>query len=99
MYNNFDSFRSHVYRKHREALHSSTEGSTSQVSGCESRDNLGGNADLLSGPVDFAPLERSLSRHDNLKSMAALFLLKVREEYKLPLGTVEKLVDFKGRHA
>jgi hypothetical protein len=30
--------------------------------------------------------------------MVALFLLKVREEYKLPLGTVEKLVgDFKGR--
>jgi hypothetical protein len=29
--------------------------------------------------------------------MAAKFLLKVREEYKLPLTTVEKLVgDFKG---
>ena len=55
------------------------------------------NADLLSDPIDFTLLEYSLSRHDNLKRMAALFLLKVREEYELPLGIVEKLVgDFKG---
>ena len=57
------------------------------------------NEDLLSDLAGFTLLEHSLSRHDNLKSIwhAALFLLKVREEYKLPLGTVEKLVgDFKG---
>ena len=35
--------------------------------------------------------------HNYLKSMAAVFLLKVTEEYKLPIVTVEKLVgDFQG---
>ena len=42
VYKNFESFRSHVYRKYREALHLSDEGSTSQlqVSGGDSRDNV-----------------------------------------------------------
>ena len=73
MYKNFKSFRSHVHREHREVLHLSDEGSTSQVSGGDSRDNLRSNADLLSDPADFTLLEYSLSRHDNLKSMVALF--------------------------
>ena len=98
VYNNFESFRSHIYRKHRGVLHSSDEGSTGRDLGesteMSDRDNVELPSDSAAELAELEPRPHDI----NLKSMAALFLLKVREEYKLPIATVEKLVgDFKGK--
>ena len=90
-YNNFESFRSHVYRKHRGALHSSDEGSTGRDLGEPAKTSDRDSVELPSdSAAELAELEPR--PHDiNLKSMAALFLLKVREEYKQTSGCLDSL--------
>ena len=80
-YSNYESFRSHVYRKHRHVLHSTV--STTDASRSESSIDIS-NADT----------NNSI---DNIKDAGAKFVLKVREEYRIPQSTLNKIInDVKG---
>ena len=88
---NFNSFRSHVYRKHRDVLFLSGTGSASDESerDNESSSDLPGHADMrnetpnndpeLSGPM--------------MKKAAALFLLKTLEERKITQVALDGIIS------
>ena len=99
VYKNYKSFRSHVYRKHRKVLFTTESGD--DTPGCDG-DPSGSDDPPECTRTESLPevdLPTPLTPQEPLQHMAAKFLLKVREEYKLPLTTVEKLVgDFKGSY-
>ena len=65
--------------------------------GCDGDPSPGGSDDPPCTESFELDIPTPQTLQDTLQHMAAKFLLKVREEYKLPLTTVEKLVgDFKG---
>ena len=79
IYTNFQSFRSHVYRKHRDELYLAADDTTpgthseasSDVFGCEDNDTFADeHLDSTAGVCD-------VKRH------AAKFILKIKEECKL----------------
>ena len=95
-YSNYESFRSHVYRKHREVLDSGL-----------SRSNVEGGRkdpeDISEGSGDEDSIERGNSDCNtegfepqssgiNLQSSAARFLLKTREERKITQSALDGIV-------
>ena len=88
----FESFRSHVYRKHRDVLH------------LDSRDNgpsEGGVQEFSAFPED--PVDNDICSQPNtaefqpsgvpiLQSSAAKFLIKMKEECKLTQVLIDKIV-------
>ena len=88
-YSNYESFRSHVYRKHRHVLHSTL--STTDASRSESSIDIS-NVDT-SNSIDNHLTEEVI----NIKDAGAKFVLKVREEYRIPQTTLNKIInDVKG---
>lgn len=87
-YSNYESFRSHVYRKHRNELHPPSSTNETGDGAIESV------ADSESDPViNFD------SQHEppNTRASGAKCLLKMREEYRIPQSTLNKIiVDMKG---
>lgn len=109
-YKNFESFRSHVYRKHRDVLH--LVESRSQTDGSESRDRSREQAleqDIHVSMMDAAddhtlsppPTTNTIATTNNnivvtdldkRENIAARFILKTREEYRIPQSTVDNIL-------
>lgn len=88
-YDNFESFRSHVYRKHRETLHPQLLDNN--------EDTID---DVTNSPIDdeedYDPL---ISQYDppDIRDSGARFLLKTREQYRIPQSTLNNIIsDFRG---
>ena len=87
-YTNYESFRSHVYRKHRTMLHAISTPSATEM------DESSNPSDII---TDEAVDDLITTGPPNLKDFGAKFLLKVREEYRIPQSTLNKLInDVKG---
>ncbi len=91
-YKNYDSYRSHVYRKHRSVLfcqqnETSSSNSTSSNSN-DSESNSSPNDDDVDDHTRTTP---SCSRSE-AEAVAAKFILKTREEYRIPQSTVTALI-------
>ena len=89
VFTNFESFRSHVYRKHREELFLPNGDDTrstedSQHNGVLTSDNP--------GDIDNSQ-PTILSGGDSLKLNAAKFLLKTKEECKLTQASLDAIVS------
>ena len=93
-YTNFESFKSHVYRKHRDVLHLNSS-STQPESGSQDPSTICDN-----------PLDHDISLHSNIHDLqtsatnginlqlgAAKFLLQIKEECKLTQASVNKIVS------
>ena len=81
-YKNYDSFRSHVYRKHRDALCLTTTQ--------ENRNVVSAN-EFVDDPY-FEETNRQPSLDFSMQERAAKFVLKAREEYRIPQTKVNKLL-------
>ncbi len=84
-YKNNDSFRSHVYRKHRDALYSTTQEDGNP------RIEVNNN-EFVDDPDDETNQQPSLASDFSLQERAAKFVLKARDEYRIPQSTVNKLL-------
>ena len=93
-YRNFESYQSHVYRKHREALSVSNPTSTQGlVNGGMGEDEDG---DTGAGEIDRWPGDERETMEPDPKRLAALFLLKTREERKITQVALDGIVqDFR----
>lgn len=114
-YKNYDSFRSHVYRKHRSVLfiqqnETSSSSSTSSNSNYpesrsqqvdrgedhEDRDEDSNDAfDHTHSPPSPCPPpdpDSNSSSIDEAKVVAVKFIMKIREEYRIPQSTVIGLI-------
>ena len=86
-YNNFESYRSHVYRKHRYALHSNSSGADS------SRDDT---VVPMPDSYDLPDIPMCVGNNTS-KDLGAKLLLKIKEEYRIPQSTLNKIIgDVKG---
>ena len=94
-YTNFESFRSHVYRKHRDILHLDDSQSTHTES---IHRNL---STMLDNPIDddittrndpITSDQQSSGTGVNLQLSEAKFLLQIKEECKLTQASVDKIV-------
>ena len=83
-YKNFESFRSHVYRKHRDVLHLQTERSHTSTSQIQL-----GQLHLHGETPPTSPSPRVVAR----SNVAGRFIMKIREEYNIPQSTVNKLLE------
>ena len=93
-YKNFESFRSHVYRKRREVLVSDSAPIETLVD--SSLDRMDSETDGDGGEED-VEIERRTQFNDDPKRSAALFLLKTREERKVTQTALNGIVeDFQG---
>lgn len=84
-YKNFESFRSHVYRKHRDELHPVTRTTT--------------NSPLLGSEVytDEEQLVPLQSVTPDPQVICAKFVLKAREEYRISQASLNKIIgDLRG---
>ena len=83
-YTNFFSFRSHVYRKHRDFAETDTgqmsNDGTLQDGAGAGEYNDDESAEILPDVAEF-------------QQVAATFVLKTREEYRIPQSTVDKLLQ------
>lgn len=93
-YTKYESFRSHVYRKHRETIHSLSSANSASEGVCnfpESTEYYNQGDDVMS---DIQAIEASAP---DVKQSGAMFLLKTREEHRIPQSTLNKIVnDMKG---
>lgn len=89
-YSKYESFRSHVYRKHRSALHPSSSTVTNETGDGALVDSIVNNED------DSAMID-SQNRPPDIRTSGAKCLLKIREEYRIPQSTLDNIVqDIKG---
>ena len=88
-YMNYESFRSHVYRKHRNALHTVT---SPILTAAEASDSLETETEP---PEPF--VTESVSQEIDLHNSGARFLLKARDQYQIPQSTLNMIIsDIKG---
>ena len=87
VYVNFESFRSHVYRKHRDAVYSCPSRSEN-----ESQDQRGDTQEEFLDDWSDDMFESGNEIADDIKTSAAKFLLKTREEHKVTQTTINKVV-------
>lgn len=87
-YTNYESFRSHVYRKHREVLHSQSVSILPQsVADCNEGFDEGDEEMTCDAEVAVP----------DVKMIGAKFLLKTREEHRIPQSTLNNIIfDMKG---
>ena len=100
-YKNFESFRSHVYRKHREALINASNPAPTQAitNGRLGQEESGTDGDLqMDGwGNDLMEFEKKRYVDADPQRLAALFLLKTREERKITQVALNGIVqDFRG---
>ena len=99
-YKNFESFRSHVYRKHREALVNVSR--QAPLNDRLDQEESGRNGDLeidgWGNDMNDMEHEETVAKCDyDPKRLAALFLLKTREERKITQTAINGIVqDFRG---
>lgn len=87
-YKNFESFRSHIYRKHREVLVTgSAPAETFASSG------LAGDQQEDEETDDMEVAHGQKTCNDDIKRSAALFLLKTREERKVTQTALNGIVQ------
>lgn len=81
-YMNFESFRSHIYRKHRDVLHCNS----SHASSVETfpTEGIGGDEHLDD--------TTSYTAECNPEYLGAKLLLKIREQYRVPQCTLTRIV-------
>ena len=90
-YSNYESFRSHVYRKHRDALHREanydidTDGHTHD----DEDEDADGYNDLA---IDY-PSQPGYPSQPDMKKIGAKFLLKTREENRMAQSTLNTVVS------
>lgn len=88
-YKNFESFRSHVYRKHRDVLYSCSSEEGSESSWNDPPTNVTNYPDdnnLTTPTTNVAT--------GGIGSVAeAKFIMKTREEYRIPQSTVNALIQ------
>lgn len=88
-YSKFESYRSHIYRKHKYLLHSTSshgsghDSTTASVTSLDDSDPLTCEMDITSPTC--------------VKHLGAKFILKTREEYRISQSTLTKIIgDVKG---
>ena len=91
-YVKYESFRSHVYRKHRDVLHRASAAHTITDPNIGTPDHTQEEESMDLSYYD----EGTLPQYDRAHQ-GAKFLLKIREQYRMPQSTLDKVVaDFKG---
>ncbi len=88
---NFDSFRSHVYRKHRDSLHFTEQSNLQNVSNPPQSSNQD-NPQNFWDPDSTTTNDRHLSA-TALSDVTGRFILKLREEYRIPQSTTNKVIE------
>ncbi len=98
MYKNFESFRSHVNRKHREALHvAHTPHTMSDDDDAQDNSQEDSASDEQLASIGDGENEDDQENSKEQKRLAALFLLKTREERKVTQTALNSIVqDFRG---
>ena len=92
-YKNFHSFRSHVYRKHRDVIHTGGN-DLAHDTGLSSNEPVTGlDAELMLSTGEQYDEPSDITTAAKLQKVAATFLLKTREEYRIPQSTVNKLLQ------
>lgn len=92
-YSNYESFRSHVYRKHREMLHSQSSIRGVSMNNPEST----GDTEEHNNNHEHWDDELMVQTEVDIKKIGAKFLLKTREEYRIAQLTLNKIIgDMKG---
>ena len=86
---NLESFRSHVYRKHRDELHLDPR-ETSRPE--NTREEFLTNSDHPLGD-EICEQSSIVDQVRRLRSSAAKFLLKAKEDYKLSQASVDRIVS------
>ncbi len=93
-YKNFESFRSHVNRKHREALARTSHAQTVNADG-DAQEHSDSDEHLAQDESDVEWDDQE--SNEEQKRLAALFLLKTREERKVTQTALNGIVqDFRG---
>lgn len=91
-YTNYESFRSHVYRKHRSTLHIAST-AIQGLGGNLLHDHDENSSEDISEDGSISCESTSTSLHHN----GAKFILKTREQYRIPQSTLNKMIgDVKG---
>ena len=89
-YKNYESFRSHIYCKHREVLHSQSSDA------CDESECI----DITNSTENYEQLQdddNQVMAAPDIKKIGAKFLLKTREEHRIPQLTLNKIIsDVKG---
>lgn len=91
VYTNFESFRSHVYRKHRDELFLLNVESSSIVDDSQQDDVINAD-DPMADNVDSRPAIQT-GGGSALKLNAAKFLLKIKEECKLTQASLDVIAS------
>lgn len=95
-YKNFESFRSHIYRKHREAVVNITTNCITNTSQNQEDGQTEEGRRQTDNGSEGDEQETSMGKNDQQR-LAALFLLKTREERKLTQVALNGIVqDFHG---
>ena len=89
-YTKFESFRSHVYRKHRDVLHLSAKDNSDHQPETDDPEFSIPHNDPVGSGVSAQP--SATDRQPNLQLSAAKFLIKTKEECKLTQVSIDKLV-------
>ena len=98
VYKNYESFRSHVYRKHREVL-GSCESTQPKGSILSISSQIGATETRESQDIAMEAEEETMRTDEDYdpKRSAALFLLKTREERKVTQTALNRIVlDIQG---
>ena len=91
-YKKFESFRSHVYRKHRESLHFTEQSNHQNVSNPPQSSNQDSQDLDPDSSADTATTNDHLSAAA-LSDITGRFILKLREEYRIPQSTTNKVIE------
>ena len=90
-YFNYESFRSHVYRKHRDVLYGAS------VAHTNSDPHVGTPEEMDFSYFDEGSCYDEGTMQNDKTYHGAKFILKIREQYRMPQSTLDKVVeDFKG---
>ena len=90
-YTVYESFRSHVYRKHRELLYTdTTNNEEDQLDTPEAQVNI--QEDNDNGDENQDDAREDTNENMNFKRMAASFLLKIHEEHKVTQTALNVIV-------
>ena len=91
VYENFDSYRRHMYRKHRDHLVARSEGDADQSACSDPNSHVGESVET--GRTQVARLPHAESRALFSKKSSALFLLKTREERKVTQTALNGIIQ------
>lgn len=87
-YCNYESFRSHVYRKHRESLHVVDKTVHEYTDQCQAQDDSSGGDLEPDSDGDIVTIGVSPLNAQDYKILFTKFLLKTKEEYRICQATL-----------